>query len=106
MIDNSGLDHVSYILIIYSLASLMFLFSNMLIGLWDRLSNPPLRIKNFGPGHSLTNGRDMENGQLRDTEEFELDGLMSEDDDDPARGMLRSGRDGESPIEHGPQGQA
>ncbi|CAM1502776.1 Fc.00g075520.m01.CDS01 [Cosmosporella sp. VM-42] len=96
LIDRSDLDHVSYILILYSLASLLFLFANMLIGLWDRLANPPINTKNFANGNSLPNGRAVEDGRLRDAEEFELDGLMSDDDDDPSRGMLQQSENRQS----------
>ena len=105
LIDRSDLDHVSYILILYSLASLLFLFANMLIGLWDRLANPRLNTKKFTNGNNIPNGRAMEDGRLRDAEEFELDGLMSDDDDDdddPSRMMLRLSEDGQ-PKDHGQQ---
>ncbi|KAF7545761.1 hypothetical protein G7046_g9483 [Stylonectria norvegica] len=97
LVDRSDLDHVSYILILYSLASVLFLFTNMIVGLWDRLENPPLNTKDFTNGH--TNGRVMEDGQLRDAEEFELDGLMSDEDDDPRRRMLRGSSDGEPSLD-------
>jgi len=82
LVAHSGLDHVSYILILYSLAFLMFLFVNMLVSVYDRAANgagsaskadgrPAVR------GHAATESR-----QLRDAEEFELDGLMSDDEDE------------------------
>ncbi|KAF5006998.1 hypothetical protein FDECE_6646 [Fusarium decemcellulare] len=88
LVAGSAMDHVSYILIIFSLASLLFLFTNMLVHLWDRLSNPPLNTKNFGTTHSRVNGRAVEDGQLQDAQEFELEGLTSDDDDDPSQRML------------------
>ncbi|CAG7565252.1 unnamed protein product [Fusarium equiseti] len=87
LVAGSAMDHVSYILITFSLASLMFLFVNMLIGLWDRLAHPVLDTKELGSNH-YANGQAVESGQLRDAQEFELDGLMSDDDDDPSRQML------------------
>ncbi|WKT41796.1 protein of unknown function DUF2427 [Fusarium oxysporum f. sp. vasinfectum] len=87
LVAGSAMDHVSYILITYSLASIMFLFVNMLIGLWDRLAHPVLDTKELGNNH-YANGLAVEDGQLRDAQEFELDGLMSDDDDDPSRRML------------------
>jgi hypothetical protein len=89
LVASSSMDHISYILITYSLASLMFLFVNILIGLWDRLEHPVLDTKELGANH-YANGLAVENGQLRDAQEFELDGLMSDDDDDPSRQMLDS----------------
>lgn len=87
LVDQSALDHVSYILILFSLASLVFLFANMLIHLWDRLANPAINTKDFSNGHA--NGRVMEAGQLREAEEFELEGLTSDDEEDESRAMLR-----------------
>lgn len=90
LIAGSGIDGVSYVLILYSLAFLVFLFANMLIHLFDRLSNPALDTKNFANGHIQMNGRRPEEGQLRDAEEFELGGLMSDDEEgDETRQMLR-----------------
>lgn len=86
LIDRSKLDHVSYILILFSIAFLVFTFSNMLVHLYDRLVNPP-EIKGFG------NGRIVEEGRVRDAEEFELDGLMSDDEADEGRRMLRRSED-------------
>jgi hypothetical protein len=57
----------------------------MLIGLYDRLANPPLNTKKFG----IANGHLTEEGQVRRAEEFELEGLMSDDENDESRGMLR-----------------
>jgi hypothetical protein len=87
LIDGSSMDVISYILITYSLAFLMFLFANMLIHLHDRLSNPPLDTKGFTSGTHL-NGRAVEDGQIRAAEEFELDGLSTDDEDDERQGML------------------
>ena len=39
LVADSGLDHVSYLLILYSLAFLTFLFVNMLINVYDRAAN-------------------------------------------------------------------
>lgn len=88
LLDGSSMDVISYILILYSLAFLMFLFVNMLIHLHDRLSNPPLNTKGFTNGHTHLNGRAVEDGQIQAAEEFELDGLTSDDEDDERQGML------------------
>ncbi|KFA69109.1 hypothetical protein S40285_00038 [Stachybotrys chlorohalonatus IBT 40285] len=96
LVANSPMDHVSYILILYSLAFLVFLFSNMLIGLYDRLANPLSNAKKFGAANGHLNGHLAEEGQIRSAEEFELDGLMSDDEGDERRGMLRRSGDDSS----------
>ncbi|KAG5975440.1 hypothetical protein E4U55_007678 [Claviceps digitariae] len=93
LVAQSGMDGVSYILILFSLASLMFLFVNMVIHLYDRLANPGINIKSLANGHAHANGRAVEEGHVRDAEEFELDGLMSDDEGDETRGMLRRSSD-------------
>ncbi|PHH60996.1 hypothetical protein CDD81_962 [Ophiocordyceps australis] len=97
LVDQSSLDHVSYILIIFSLAFLMFSFANMLIYLYDRLANPVENVKSLSNGHMRINGRAVEEGQLRDAEEFELDGLMSDDEGEEVRQMLRRSVDNLGP---------
>ena len=93
LVHNSPMDGVSYILILYSLAFLVFLFTNMLIHLYDRLANPAIDLKHLANGHARANGRAVEEGRLRDAEEFELDGLMSDEEGDESRRMLRSSED-------------
>ncbi|QPG94111.1 hypothetical protein C2857_004696 [Epichloe festucae Fl1] len=89
LVAQSDMDGISYILILFSLASLLFLFVNMVIHLYDRLANPALNTKFLADGHAHANGRAVEEGQLRDAEEFELDDLMSDDEGDERRVMLR-----------------
>ncbi|KAI0835793.1 hypothetical protein F5Y06DRAFT_275419 [Hypoxylon sp. FL0890] len=83
LVASSGMDHVAYILILYSLAFLVFLFVNVLLGIYDRNSTPAL------PNKEVANGRlgPRINGTVpvRDAQEFELEGLMSDDEDDGAR---------------------
>ena len=90
LVEGSAMDHVSYILILFSMAFLVFLFSNMLIHLYDRLVNPPSDNKNLANGYHVA-GRPVEEGRVRDAEEFELEGLTSDDEEDEGRGMLRNG---------------
>ena len=102
LVAAAGLDHVAYILILYSFAFLMFLFVCMLIHLYDRVANPldGLAPKDGGEDASgttgLANGHarragGVEDRRVRDAEEFELEGLMSDDDDDGAtRGRRRT----------------
>ncbi|ORY70983.1 uncharacterized protein BCR38DRAFT_415647 [Pseudomassariella vexata] len=87
LVANSGIDHVAYVLILYSLAFIVFLFTMMLINLYDRNANP------LEPTKDVVNGRlgPRLNGTVpvRDAQEFELEGLMSEDDEDDRRRRLR-----------------
>ncbi|KAI1371383.1 hypothetical protein F4677DRAFT_450500 [Hypoxylon crocopeplum] len=83
LVASSGMDHVAYILILYSLSFLLFLFVNVLVNVYDRNSSPML------PGKEVANGRlgPRVNGNIpvRDAQEFELEGLMSDDEDDNGR---------------------
>ncbi|RYO83722.1 hypothetical protein DL766_005839 [Monosporascus sp. MC13-8B] len=80
LVANSGLDHVAYILILFSLAFMVFLFVNMLINIYDGSANPEAQIKETANGRlgPRLNG----NVPVRDAQEFELEGLMSDDGDD------------------------
>ena len=71
LLAGSGIDHVAYILILYSLAFLLFLLTLALVHVYDRASPAPKK--------PLANGHDAE---LRDANEFELDGLVSDDEDE------------------------
>ncbi|KAI0884134.1 uncharacterized protein GGS22DRAFT_180199 [Annulohypoxylon maeteangense] len=94
LVASSGMDHVAYILILYSLAFLIFLFTNVLLGIYDRNSNTAL------PTKDAANGRlgPRVNGSIpvRDAQEFELEGLMSEDEDEGPK-MHRDDSSLESP---------
>lgn len=76
LIAGSTMDHISYILILYSFAFLMFLFAHMLIHMYDQSSSSE-------PEGVIPNAREEE--QLRDAEEFELDGLVSDEEDERRR---------------------
>jgi hypothetical protein len=92
LVDESSMDHVAYILILYSLAFLVFLFSNMMVTLYDTLTTSDTNAKDLHDSHA--NGRPMEEGRMRDAEEFELEGLTSDDEDDEHHRMLRHSEDG------------
>ena len=84
LVASAGIDHVAYILILYSLAFLLFLFVLMLIHLYDHNANAPAKATptaNGRAGYSNVR-RQPEDAQLRDAEEFELDGLMTDDEDE------------------------
>lgn len=90
LVSHSGLDHVAYILILYSLAFLLFLFVNMLIYVYDRSANAQQKIAlPASNGRAIPSTRPEEE-RMRDAGEFELEGLMTddEDDDDAARRNL------------------
>jgi CBS domain containing-hemolysin-like protein len=100
LVASSSMDHVAYILILFSLAAIVFLFANMLIHLYDRLANPLLSTKDLSAnGYTGLNGRPMEEGRAHDAEEFELEGLTSDDEDeDEERRMLRRSREANQPT--------
>lgn len=84
LLSDAGISHVSYVLVLYSFAFLIFLFANMLIHLYAVNTSPPVPPKDIDRPERLprVNGhtRNTESRQLRDAEEFELEGLMSEDE--------------------------
>ncbi len=100
LVSNSGLDHVAYILILYSLAFLLFLFVNMLIHVYDRAANANGSSKKINNEQMNGHARN-ESRQIRDAEEFELDGLMSEDEDEEhaaRKGLLKEDTDADGGL--------
>lgn len=108
LVETSSMDHVSYILILYSLAFLVFLFANICIYIWDRVTSTNALAKPlYANGHAVggesrVNGRTPEDQRIRDAEEFELDGLVSDEEDDSAqllkRGETRERASGEPGV--------
>ncbi|KAI0015116.1 hypothetical protein F4780DRAFT_765566 [Xylariomycetidae sp. FL0641] len=92
LVAGSGIDHVAYILILYSLSFLLFLFVNMLINIYDR--NTPDDVASKESANGRLGPRLNGNVPLRDAQEFELEGLMSDDEDDHARRRARDDEDG------------
>src|SRR6266566_7128990 len=82
LVADSGMDHVAYILILYSLAFLLFLFVNMLIHVYDRSAKADGLAAKTNGAPPVSGRAGAESRQLRDAEEFELDGLTSEDEDE------------------------
>ncbi|KAF1915499.1 hypothetical protein BDU57DRAFT_596003 [Ampelomyces quisqualis] len=88
ILHDASVTHVSYVLILFSVAFLMFLFVNMLVHLyavhaWGQASQSDSeapRINGVTNGHA--NGRIRRDRRLRDAEEFELAGLDSDDESD------------------------
>lgn len=84
LISDAGITHVSYVLVLYSFAFLIFLFTNMLLHLYVVNSSPPVPPKDSerAPRLPRANGhtRGTDSTQIRDAEEFELEGLMSDEE--------------------------
>lgn len=87
LVSDAGITHVSYVLVIYSFAFLLFLLVNMLLHLYAVNSAPIVPPKDGSrserPQRIMINGhtRGSDSRQIRDAEEFELEGLMSDDED-------------------------
>ncbi|KAF2678993.1 hypothetical protein K458DRAFT_394402 [Lentithecium fluviatile CBS 122367] len=83
ILSDAHVTHVSYVLILYSIAFLLFLFVNMLIHLYavhvwgetTKSDTETLRANGRPNGHARPDPR------VRDAEEFELEGLISGDED-------------------------
>ena len=81
LLTTAGVSHVSYILLLYSISFLLFLFVCMLLHLyasyaWPLKPTEPKAMANGGlNGHVGHVDR-----RVRDAEEFELEGLMSDDE--------------------------
>ena len=83
LVSDAGLTHVSYVLVIYSFAFLLFLFTNILIHLScvnARPSVPPKDAERPPRMPRMNGHRPTDSAQIRDAEEFELEGLMSDDE--------------------------
>ncbi|KAK4984849.1 hypothetical protein LTR66_008365 [Elasticomyces elasticus] len=106
LLSDAGVTHVSYILILYSISFLLFLFVNMLLHLYAVNIGFPSSKKQTDPEQPMANGHAtggaQPNGhmripnaadrQIQDAEEFELAGLISDDEDaDVAKELWRGG---------------
>ena len=90
LLSAAHVSHVSYILLLYSISFLLFLFVCMLLHLyashaWPAGSKTNAASQVNGTGGrmngALGNGRPVDARRVRDAEEFELEGLMSEDEE-------------------------
>ena len=85
LVSDAGISHVSYVLVIYSFSFLLFLLTNVLLHLYAVNSVPAVPPKDIEAPSRIPrmNGhqRNTPSTQIRDAEEFELQGLMSEDDE-------------------------
>ena len=81
LLTTAGVSHVSYILLLYSISFLLFLFVCMLLHLYASYAWP---LKPTQPKAMANGGLNGHVGQMdrrvRDAEEFELEGLMSDDE--------------------------
>lgn len=82
LVAGSSMDHVAYILILFSLAFLMFIFASLLVTIYDRLTTTEEDKVVTNGYHSLGGGHSVEEGRARAAEEFELEGLTSDDEED------------------------
>lgn len=102
LVSDSGIDHVAYVLILYSLAFLLFLFTNVLVHLYDRKVNGagiPKGINGHATGSHRRGVSSVDERRLRDVEEFELDGLMSDDEDEEQAQRRKLLKEGEAEAE-------
>lgn len=80
LMSAANVTHVAYVLILYSVAFLLFLFVNVLLHIyavyaWPMKTDPEAsRINRHANGHARTPSQRL----MRDAEEFELEGLMSD----------------------------
>lgn len=97
LLASSHVTHVSYVLLLYSLAFLLFLFVSMLLRLyanaaWPLSPSPSSLLASEGVlapkkddgenGIVVGNGNGIGHlGRVKDAEEFELEGLMSDAED-------------------------
>jgi hypothetical protein len=83
LLSDAHVTHVTYILILYSIAFLLFLFVNMLIHLsavhaWGQTSKTDTEALR---ANGTANGHVRADRAVRDAEEFELQGLISDEDE-------------------------
>lgn len=112
LMSDYGVTHVTYVLLLYSVSFLLYLFVNILLYLYaqhawpiekpkpgeQRTGGLPMAKRHMSTG-SVLNGNAMGNGhvrrpsdmrRVRDAEAFELEGLISEGEEEgtsPKEGM-------------------
>ena len=87
MLATANVTHVSYILLLFSVSFLLFLFVAVLLNVyasyvWPIDRNPINLPKTNGRANGHVRG---DSQRLRDAEEFELEGLMSDDEGEVTR---------------------
>ncbi|KAJ5953479.1 Protein YTP1 [Penicillium verhagenii] len=91
LLNDAGITHVSYVLILYSVAFIMFLFVNVLLHIyavhaWPQ-GNEEEAPKYTNPNGTYMNGNgrarsNSEAQRIQDAEGFELQGLISDEEDE------------------------
>ena len=98
LLSAAHVSHVSYILLLYSISFLLFLFVCMLLHLYATHAwpiEPKTSAASRRGGANGVNGHVVDPRRVRDAEEFELEGLMSEDEEEsPGNGVKAHGRVG------------
>ncbi|RPB05704.1 hypothetical protein L873DRAFT_1661934 [Choiromyces venosus 120613-1] len=80
LVSSIGIDHVSYLLVLYSVAFLTYLFTMILVHTY--ISNPR-DVKHVPPAVAAERGMNGHaDRRVHDAEEFELEGLISEDEEE------------------------
>lgn len=86
MLADANVTHVSYVLILFSMAFLMFLFANLLVHLYAVHAFQDSKTDAEAPHlNGAANGYARVDRRVRDAEEFELEGLTDDEDDDESR---------------------
>ncbi|MCJ1392360.1 hypothetical protein MMC18_005227 [Xylographa bjoerkii] len=105
LLAEREMSHVSYILVLYSIAFLLFLFVCMLLNMYANFAWPlddskiPVALKKIDSengvvGNGTASGLQLQardrDRRIKDAEEFELEGLMSDDEGEPGPELLDS----------------
>ena len=88
LLTQANVSHTSYVLLLYSVSFLLFLFVSMLLHLYAQLAIPTKPTLNGGPA-TLPRVNGHADHRVRDAEEFELEGLMSDDEDEGRLGRRK-----------------
>jgi hypothetical protein len=99
LLHDAGITHVSYVLILYSIAFILFLFVNILLHIYavhawpnsaklsahsrSSSTTDPVQDSTFINGHARSAS---ETQQVHDAEAFELQGLISDEEDEDVPG--------------------
>ena len=81
MLASAHVSHVSYVLILYSFSFLLFFFVSQLLHLYCAWAFPITEPKTTDGITAEGRENGYMDSRVRDAEEFELEGLISEDED-------------------------
>ncbi|CAG8346867.1 unnamed protein product, partial [Penicillium salamii] len=96
MLNNAGIMHVSYVLILYSVAFIVFLFVNVLLHIyavhaWPNSESTDQNGPKYTTLSANANGHARSaSQQIQDAEAFELHGLISDDEEGPSMGPRKN----------------